>query len=85
MILNVDDNEPLRYAKSRVLRAAGFAVIEAGTGQEALRLVRELHPDLALLDVRLPDMNGIDLARTITHKSLNKSTNMELLASAMVT
>ena len=65
VILNVDDNEPMRYAKSRVLRAAGFAVIEAGTGQEALRLVRELHPDLALLDVRLPDMNGIDLARTI--------------------
>jgi len=65
LILNVDDNEPMRYAKSRVLRAAGFHVIEAGTGQEGLRLARELHPDLALLDVRLPDMNGIDLARII--------------------
>jgi signal transduction histidine kinase len=65
LILNVDDTEAMRYAKSRVLRAAGFSVVEAGTGQEALRLVRELRPDLAMLDVKLPDMNGIELARTI--------------------
>ena len=65
IILNVDDSEALRYAKSRVLRAAGFTVYEAGTGKEALHRIREVHPHLALLDVKLPDMDGIDLARTI--------------------
>jgi signal transduction histidine kinase len=65
IILNVDDNEALRYAKTRVLKAAGFTVFEAGTGQEGLELMRRVHPHLALLDVKLPDMNGIDLARII--------------------
>lgn len=65
VILNVDDDEAMRYAKSRVLRTAGFSVLEAATGREALRLLREVYPDLALLDVKLPDMNGIELARTI--------------------
>jgi len=65
IILNVDDNEALRYAKTRVLKAAGFTVFEAGTGREGLELLRKVRPHLALLDVKLPDMDGIDLARTI--------------------
>jgi CheY-like chemotaxis protein len=42
IILNVDDNEALRYTKTRVVRAAGFTVYEAGSGQEALRRLREV-------------------------------------------
>jgi PAS domain S-box-containing protein len=64
-ILNVDDNEIGRYAKSRALHEAGFNVLEAGTGMEALRLVREVAPDIVLLDVQLPDINGIDVCRII--------------------
>jgi len=63
LILNVDDNAANRYVKSRTLRAAGFAVVEAGTGSDALRAVAERSFDLMLLDVRLPDMSGIDLSR----------------------
>jgi signal transduction histidine kinase len=65
IILNVDDNDALRYAKTRVVRAAGFTVYEAATGQEALRRLREVHPHLVLLDVRLPDMDGVEIARAI--------------------
>jgi CheY-like chemotaxis protein len=43
-ILNVDDYVPARYARSQVLRRAGYEVIEAGTGAEALRIVAEERP-----------------------------------------
>jgi PAS domain S-box-containing protein len=60
-ILNVDDNEAGLYAKSRILKAAGFEVIEAKTGNEALDLVAQAQPSLVLLDVNLPDISGIEV------------------------
>lgn len=65
LILNVDDLEEARYTKSRILEVAGFSVIEAATGAEALKLVSERSPDLVLLDVKLPDMSGIEVCRQI--------------------
>ena len=71
-ILNVDDFEPGLYAKSRVLRLAGFEVYEAATGEDALRLAHELKPELMLLDVHLPDVSGIEICRRIkTDPSIN--------------
>jgi signal transduction histidine kinase len=64
-ILNVDDDEAGRYAKSRILKRAGYHVIEAGTGTDALKLVKESLPQLVLLDVKLPDINGMDVCRII--------------------
>src|SRR6266850_5963484 len=64
-ILNVDDNAAARYARSRILRQAGFEIIEAGTGAEALHAVATGKPHLVLLDVHLPDMNGLDVCRLI--------------------
>src|ERR1700761_7114025 len=64
-ILNVDDTAALRYGKTRVLRGAGYEVVEAETGATALKLVREIMPDLVLMDVKLPDMNGIEACRQI--------------------
>jgi len=43
-ILNVDDNEAGRYAKTRILQRAGYQVLQAATGAEALRIVTELRP-----------------------------------------
>lgn len=63
-ILNVDDTEAQRYATSRVLRHAGFEVVEADTGQKALERVLE-RPDLVILDVNLPDMSGYEVCRQI--------------------
>jgi DNA-binding response OmpR family regulator len=64
-ILNVDDNDAGRYVKSRVLLRAGFEVHEAGNGEDALRMAAELKPQLVLLDVRLPDISGIEVCRRI--------------------
>ena len=63
-ILNVDDSEEHRYAVSRVLRKAGFGVLEARTGQEALQLASS-RPSLIILDVNLPDMLGFDVCRRL--------------------
>jgi signal transduction histidine kinase len=65
LLLNCDDTVETRYAKTRVLRHAGYEVIECDTGAEALRRTRELMPDLVLLDVQLPDMSGLDVCRRI--------------------
>jgi DNA-binding response OmpR family regulator len=64
-ILIVDDNPEMLLALAPLLRLNGYAAYEAPTGTECLRLVREKHPDLILLDVVLPDINGIDVCRQI--------------------
>lgn len=69
VILNVDDNAAGLYAKSRVLRHAGFTVIEAQSGSEALALAATAYPDLVLLDVHLPDMSGYEVCRQLKRKA----------------
>jgi PAS domain S-box-containing protein len=64
-ILNVDDYVPGRYARTQVLQRAGFEVVEASTGAEALRIVAEDSPDLVLLDVNLPDIDGFEVCRRL--------------------
>jgi two-component sensor histidine kinase len=81
IILNVDDNEPGRYATTRILNRAGFQVIEAGTGKEALRLARSASPQLIVLDINLPDMNGIEVCRQIKSDP-QTATTMVLQVSA---
>lgn len=80
-ILNADDNDAGRYAKSRILRAAGYEVIEAGTGREALRLAREAGPQLALIDVVLPDSDGFAVCQALKGDRATASI-MVLLVSA---
>jgi DNA-binding response OmpR family regulator len=64
-ILNADDNEVSRYTKNRTLRHAGFSVLDASTGNEALEAMEKTRPPLVLLDVKLPDIDGIEVCRTI--------------------
>ena len=58
LILNVDDYEASRYARTEMLKRAGFQVLQAATGADALRVAAEHRPVLILLDVNLPDMDG---------------------------
>ena len=67
IILNVDDNEGARYAKTKIFERAGYRVLEARTGGEALKLVHQERPHLVLLDVGLPDINGMEVCRQIKH------------------
>jgi len=64
-VLVVDDRQPLRQAVAFALRESGLDVVEAATGAEALRAVRDSRPDLVLLDVRLPDIDGREVCRRI--------------------
>jgi DNA-binding response OmpR family regulator len=68
VVLNVDDQEPLRYIKTRDLLSSGFDVIEASNGAEALRLVEERQPQVVLLDVQMPDINGYEVCQYIKQK-----------------
>jgi PAS domain S-box-containing protein len=63
-ILVVDDTAASRYAVSRTLRKAGYAVEEAANGSDALRLAAA-GPDLVILDVNLPDMSGYEVCQRI--------------------
>jgi signal transduction histidine kinase len=63
ILLNVDDNEIGRYARTRFLTRAGFSVVEAPDGPEALRIAREKKPHLVLLDINLPGMSGLEVCR----------------------
>lgn len=64
-ILNVDDNDGARYVKNRVLTLAGYEVIDAINGRDALRKARSEQPELVLLDVKLPDINGLEVCRLL--------------------
>lgn len=65
LLLNVDDNQGARYAKTRLLRNAGFLVEEAKDGADALAMAVRLQPRLMILDVKLPDMSGLDVCQHI--------------------
>ncbi len=65
LVLNVNDDEATRYLYSNILRRGGYRVLEAANGETALRLVGRERPDLVLLDVRLPDLSGLEVCRRI--------------------
>ena len=60
VILNVDDDDIQRYAVTKTLSSAGYEVIEASNGSEALEKAKE-NPDLIILDISLPDIDGFEL------------------------
>jgi two-component system, cell cycle response regulator DivK len=65
LVLIVDDNEKNRKLARDVLRHAGFRTVEAGTGADAVSLSAEQLPDLVLMDIRLPDMEGTEALRLL--------------------
>jgi two-component system KDP operon response regulator KdpE len=64
-ILIVDDEPPIRRFLRSSLAAQGYRVVEADSGAAALRQIAETRPDLIVLDLGLPDRDGIDLIREI--------------------
>ena len=65
LVLIVDDHDGFRALARRMLEASGFGVADVASGAEAVRAVVELDPDLVLLDVQLPDIDGIEVAESL--------------------
>ena len=67
LIVLADDDADLRGLYGPCLRSAGYEVLEASSGNEALALVRASRPHLLILDVWMPDGNGFDVLETLKH------------------
>jgi PAS domain S-box-containing protein len=83
-ILHIDDTEANRYIISRMLRDAGFDLLEATTGETGLRLLSEKPPDLVILDVKLPDINGFEVCRQIRANPATATTPVLFLSANYV-
>ena len=75
-ILNVDDYQPSLYARTKVLRQAGFSVLEASSGAQALEMISQQKPSLVLLDVNLPDMTGFEVCKRIRANPISAGTTI---------
>jgi adenylate cyclase len=79
-ILIVDDNETNRDILRSRLGPQGYQIIEAGDGEEALSMARQHHPDLILLDVMMPKIDGIEVCR-----QLKSDTDLPFMPIILVT
>lgn len=68
-ILTVDDDHQIRTVVKSILEVEGWLVEQADTGEQAVKVFSEKIPDIVLIDVALPDMNGFDLCRTLRQNS----------------
>jgi DNA-binding response OmpR family regulator len=68
-ILLVDDDTDTLDLLGELLRSAGYHVDVASGAEEALQKVEAFHPEVAIIDIGLPDLNGYDLARTIRERA----------------
>ena len=78
-LLVVDDEHLIRWSLEQNLIKQGYEVVTAGSGEDALRLLREEQPDLVLLDIQLPGMSGLDVLEKIKeHDDVKWVTREEL-------
>ena len=67
-ILVIDDDAAVRFALCRLLEQQGYEVVTAGDGQEGLQCVTARCPDLLLVDIFLPEMDGIETIRWVRRR-----------------
>jgi twitching motility two-component system response regulator PilH len=72
-ILIVDDSPTERHYLSEILARGGFDVVTSDSGEDALQKARALLPDLILMDVVMPGMNGFQATRAITRDAATKN------------
>jgi two-component system, cell cycle response regulator DivK len=65
LVLLVEDTEDNRFMMRRLLEMSGYAVVEARNGEEAVRLAKEKHPQMILMDLSLPIIDGLAATRRI--------------------
>jgi two-component system alkaline phosphatase synthesis response regulator PhoP len=80
-ILIADDNEHVRESLASILEDEGYAMWIAKDGAEALRKVREVAPDILILDVMMPEMSGYEVCRAIKNDPDLKKTFVLMLSA----
>jgi len=80
-VLVVDDEQELRRLIGLLLEKSGFDVLRAASAFEALDLLRESTPDLIILDVMMPDVDGIELCRQIRSRQQTARTPVLMLSA----
>ncbi|HEY4479939.1 MAG TPA: response regulator [Candidatus Paceibacterota bacterium] len=78
-VIIIDDDENLRFVLSDKLKMSGFEVIEAKDGEEGLEQCLKHHPDIVLLDIMMPIMNGIDMLKRLRQDSWGKTAEVIML------
>jgi CheY-like chemotaxis protein len=81
-ILIADDDVAMRGLVKATLEADHYEVLEAGRGTEAIMLARSEHPEVILLDVHMPDMDGLEVCREVRKDSSLKDIPIVMLSSA---
>ncbi len=83
-VLYVEDNTENRVLVRRILEAEGHSVVEAGTAADGLRLATELRPDIILVDINMPDVDGLTLTSQIrAHPPLAHTPIIAITANVM--
>jgi DNA-binding response OmpR family regulator len=81
LVLVADDDRDILQLVSFRLERADYEVVQANDGEEALRLVKELRPDLAVLDLMMPKLNGYEVIREIRRDEETKAIPVILLTA----
>jgi two-component system cell cycle response regulator DivK len=82
-VLIIEDNEKNMKLARDVLQAKGYQTLEAITGEEGVKLAKERKPDLVLMDIQLPGINGIEAFRQIRSNSATRSIPVVALTASV--
>ena len=80
-ILVVDDSGTVRQQVSMALKQAGFAIVEAADGQEALAAIEANRIDMVVCDVNMPNLNGLEMVERVKNNPENKSLPILMLTT----
>ena len=80
-VLIIEDNEQNMYMLSYLLENSSYNVIKAYNGIEGLRLAHDKHPEIILIDIQLPDMDGYEICNKLRHNGLPKKTTIIAVTS----
>ena len=80
-VLVIDDSPTERYTLEAIMKAEGWEVLSAGSGEEGLKVAKEQKPDLVLMDVVMPGTNGYQATREISRSPELKGTPVIICTS----
>ncbi len=81
-VLTVEDDAPQRNALRDTFMKEGFTVLEAKDGEEGLQIALREHPDVIVLDIMMPKMNGIEMAKRLREDAWGKTAKILMLTNA---